>query len=146
MVVIDKVENLINYPKYKKIASFLLQNKNLILENGKYALDENCYVVVSEYNTVEPTGLFEGHLKYVDLQVIVCGEECVHVQEKHKCELEKPYDELKDAAFYKAETWHTYYLGKGFFVVFDEEDLHRPCVSVTETKRVKKYVFKIKKV
>ena len=58
----------------------------------------------------------------------------------------KAYDEIKDAAFYKAETWHTYYLGKGFFVVFDKDDLHRPCVKITETKKVKKYVFKIGKV
>lgn len=146
MVILDKVDNLINYLKYKKIADFLAQNKNRILENGKYEIDENCYVVVSEYNTLEPNGLFEGHLKYVDLQVIIDGEEYVHVQEKDKCELEKAYDESKDAAFYKTETWHTYYLGKGFFVVFDKEDLHRPCVKVWETKKVKKYVFKIRKV
>ena len=146
MVILDKVDNLINYPEYRQIFNFLIQNKNCVLENGKYEIDDNCFVVVSEYNTIEPNGLFEGHLNYVDLQLIIDGEEYVHVQEKDKCKLEKAYDEIKDAAFYKAETWHTYYLGKGFFVVFDKDDLHRPCVKITETKKVKKYVFKIGKV
>jgi YhcH/YjgK/YiaL family protein len=100
---------------------------------------------VSEYNTVDPNGLFEGHLKYVDLQVIIEGEEYVHVQEKSKCSLLKGYDETKDAAFYQANEWHSFYLGKGFFAVFDENDLHRPCISVKTEKKVRKYVFKIKK-
>lgn len=145
MVVLDKVENLHNYPEYKKVQSFLSENKNKMLENGRYEIDDNCYVAVSEYNTVEPDGLFEGHLKHIDLQVILEGEEYVHVQEKCKCKLQKTYDEAKDAAFYQANEWHSFYLGKGFFAVFDENDLHRPCISVNGENRVKKYVFKIKR-
>lgn len=145
MVIVDKVENLRNYPKYKKIERFLDKNKNDILENGKYIIDDNCFVVVSEYHTKEPDGLFEGHLKYIDLQVIVAGEEYVHVQEKCKCELKKVYNEENDAAFYAADNWHNFYLGKGFFAIFDENDLHRPCIFVNAKIKVKKYVFKIKR-
>ena len=81
----------------------------------------------------------------MDVQVVIKGEEYVHVQEKSKCDLQISYDETKDAAFYKAHKWHTFYLGQGFFAVFDEDDLHRPCVSINGEKKVKKYVFKIKK-
>ena len=38
-----------------------------------------------------------------------------------------------------------FYLGKGDFILLDEEDLHRPCISVNGATPVKKYVFKIKK-
>ncbi len=145
MTIIDKIENLHNYSEFKIVKEFLRKNKNRILENGKYIINDECYLVVSEYNTYEPNGLFEGHLKYLDLQFIVEGEEYVHVQEKAKCELEQDYDSEKDAAFYKASIWHTLYLGKGFFAVFDADDLHRPCISVNQVNKVKKYVFKIKR-
>lgn len=145
MVIFDKVENLCNYHEYKKVWAFLSENKDKILENGRYEIDDSCYVAVSEYNTHSPDGLFEGHLKYVDLQVLIDGEECVHVQEKCKCELQKAYDDKKDAAFYKANEWHSFYLGKGYFAVFDENDLHRPGVCVNGETKVKKYVFKIKR-
>ena len=145
MIVLDKIENLHNYPEYEKVRSFLSENKNKMLENGRYEIDDNCYVAVSEYNTVAPDSLFEGHLKYIDLQVILDGEEYVHVQEKHKCKLQKAYYEAKDAAFYQTNEWHSFYLQKGFFAVFDENDLHRPCISVNGKNKVKKYVFKIKR-
>ena len=145
MIIIDQVKNLSNYPEYKQVEKFLKEQGNPPLPDGKYVLDNDCYVAVSSYTTVAPDGLFEGHLQYVDLQVIIEGEEYVHVQEKSKCTPEKAYDESKDAAFYRADFWHSFYLGKGFFAVFDEEDLHRPCISVNGAKAVKKYVFKIKK-
>ena len=144
-MIYDKLENLEKYPSLAKVKNFLDKQNGKILQNGKYEIDDNCYVAVSEYNTVESAGLFEGHLKYIDLQVIIDGEEYVHVQEKCKCKLQQVYDEVKDAAFYKADEYHNFYLGKGFFVVFDKNDLHRPCISVNGEKKVKKYVFKLKR-
>ena len=144
MMILDKVENLGNYPQLKAVQDFLKAQTG-VLENGKYEVDENCYVAVSSYDSKQSDGRFEGHLRYVDVQIVMDGEEYVLVQDKNKCVLQTPYDSQKDAAFYSAENWHTFYLGKGDFIVLDENDLHRPCISVNGATPVKKYVFKIKK-
>ena len=144
-MICDKLKNLYKYPKFNVVYEFFKKIDGKTLTNGKYEIDENCYLVVSEYNTAKFDGLFEGHLKYIDLQMVIEGEEYIHTQEKSKCEVKKTYDSQKDAAFYSAKDWNCIYVGKGDFVVFDESDLHRPCISVNGETRVKKYVFKIKK-
>lgn len=145
MVIIDKIENLNNYPEYQKVWDFLRKNQGKIFEDGKYEIDERCYMIASHYTTTAEDGAFEGHLKNIDLQMIVKGAEYVQVQDKNGCELKVDYDSEKDVAFYSAKSWHNFYLEEGYFIVLDENDLHRACISVNGEKTVKKYVFKIQK-
>lgn len=142
-MIIDKIINLSNYKHLEKVDQFLKRHTN-ILDNGKYIVDENCYLVVSEYKPKEDEGVFEGHQKYIDIQMLMVGEECVQVQTKNDCELVQEYDEQQDVAFYRAVHYMNCYLDGSNFILLTPNDLHNPSLCVGGNKvKVKKYVFKI---
>lgn len=143
-MIYDKLENLQNYPELEKIGAFLEKQNGKILENGKYVIDENCYVAVSEYETGAGKD-FEAHREYIDVQMLVYGEERVFVQDIQKGKPVTEYDEKKDIVFYTTEDSATYVLNESNFLLLDVNDLHKPCVAVERPIKVKKYVFKIKK-
>lgn len=145
MVILDKIENLKFYPALKKVQDFLAQNPDLSPADGKVKIDDDAFVFATEYQTKTEKGLFEGHEKYLDVQVMLAGEEYVFVQDKRDCVLAKPYDEVKDKAMYSAEKWHSYYFAAGSFILLDEADLHRPSMAVGESSFVRKYVFKVRR-
>ena len=145
MMILDKIENLKNYPMLKKVQSFLEENAGKMLEKGKYPIDENAYVSVAKYDTKEEAGLFEGHLNYIDVQVIMEGEEYIQVCDKRDAKVETEYNEIKDVQFFSTENYHNFYVGKNCFLLLDEQDLHRPNMAIEKSAPVTKYIFKIKK-
>ena len=88
----------------------------------------------------------ERHIKYVDLQYIIEGEECLGW-----CPLSPdlkevvPYDAEKDVVFYKdLVPESSLILMKGNFAVLYPDDVHRPCVAIDEPgEPVTKVVVKI---
>ena len=145
MMILDDIKNLSNYPCLKKVQAFLEEIAGKDLDKGKYPIDDDCYVSVSAYDTKESLGLFEGHLKYIDVQLVLDGEEYIQVCDKRDATVATDYNETKDVQFFSAEKWHNFYVGKNTFLLLDEQDLHRPCVAITKSAPVKKYIFKIKK-
>ena len=144
MIILDKIENLDKYPEYAKIGEFLKRN-GYSLAPGRYEVDDECYMASSEYNTATDDGVFEGHIRYTDVQIVVEGEEYVWVQDVSRSQLTVPYDESRDVAFYTADSRHGIYLSPGFFLVLEPEDIHRPGVAIRESSALKKYVFKVKR-
>ena len=145
MIILDKIDNLVNYPQFQIVKNFLDKNDIANLKVGRYVINETCYLNVSKYDTDKGKRLFEGHREYIDFQLIIEGEEYVQVQNIDKCVLELRYDSQKDVAFYSATEWNNFYLGKNQFIVLSEDDIHRPCVFINNPDKVKKFVFKIKK-
>ena len=142
-MITDKIKNLGNYTQLAKVKSFLDSHPEP-LENGKYIIDDSCFVNVMEYETRDDGGLYEGHEKYIDLQMLISGEECVRVQNIADCTITVAYDPEKDAAFYSSEKYMNYYLNGSNFILLEPEDLHNPCLKVNgRSVKVKKYVFKI---
>ena len=144
-MILDKIENLSKYPEFENVKKFLEQHSDNQLKIGKYIVDENCFVNVSEYYTDNGKRMFEGHQRYIDFQLIISGKEYFHIQDIKQCELVLKYDKDKDVAFYNSKKWDKFYLEKGFFIVLFDNDIHRPCVFVDEPEKVRKFVFKIKK-
>ena len=144
-MIYDKLENLGEYPILLKIKKFLDEHKGKILENGKYVIDEDCYVTVLEYETGVGND-YEAHKKYIDLQMLLRGKEYIFVQDIEKGCAVTEYDKEKDIIFYKTEKGVPYELNEGNFLLLDTDDLHKPCVNVYRPEKVKKYVFKMKKV
>ena len=143
-MIYDKIENLGKYPQLSNVKAFLDGLNGKVLENGKYEVDENCYVAVSEYETSVGKD-FEAHREYIDLQMLVHGKEYIFVQDLSKGKPVTEYDEKKDIIFYKTENWCKRVLDQSNFLLLDPNDLHKPCVALEEPMTVKKYVFKIKK-
>ena len=143
-MIYDKIENLGKYDILSKVKKFLDEHKGKILENGKYIIDENCHLNVSQYETGERKD-FEAHREYIDVQILLSGKEYVFVQNIANGVPATEYDAQKDIMFYKACAATEYLLDESNFIALDVEDLHNAGVSVDDTATVKKYVFKIKR-
>jgi len=88
----------------------------------------------------------ETHRKYVDIQLLLSGEEIIDVYPKAGLKVAQPYNPERDAEFYQVpeETPVSVRLSPGHFLVFFPDDAHMPCVSVGPTPQpVKKVVIKI---
>jgi len=144
-MIYDTIENLDKYPLLEKVKAFLNEHKGQILENGKYVIDEHCYLAVSEYETGAGKD-YEAHREYIDVQMLLNGKEYIFVQDIQKGTPVTQYNQEKDIIFYQVENGVAYALNGKNFLLLDVNDLHKPCVMIKEPEKVKKYVFKIKKV
>ena len=132
----------------ERIASALayLESRDLAAEpTGKYEVNDTFYYMVQEYVTKsENEALCETHRKYIDLQLLVSGEEYIAVSDVRDLTPLTPYDAQKDVAF-----WHTpenemrVRLRPGCFVTLYPQNAHRPCLSVSAPVPVKKVVGKV---
>jgi len=115
---------------------------------GKYEVDgENLLYVVDEYETkpVEE-GRLEIHRKYLDIQYIVSGAECIGVAPLEGLTEETPYDGETDLAFYESSpTMSRLHLKQGMFTIFWPNEPHMPGRRIGSTsEKVKKIVVKIR--
>ena len=82
----------------------------------------------------------EAHRKYIDVQVVLEGEEEIGWRSRCHCRAKDgEYDPEKDLEFFKERPQSWSRLTAGSFAVFFPEDAHAPGVSSQE---VKKIVFK----
>ena len=124
-----------------------LENATEQTPNGRYDFGDDCYVNVMHAETKMPTdaSLMEAHEKYIDVQVLINGEEKILYADKTGLPLAVDYDAQKEAAFYgfneaDAVIYHT-----GEAVILDTAEAHLPCCCVNEPQSVKKAVMKILK-
>ncbi len=151
-MIFDNINNLSLYvginPKFEKALQWIRKtNLNELKIGEKYYIDEtNIYANVSEYNTsysYEKT--FEGHLKYIDLQIILDGAEIMEVAQKTGSEkITEEYSENKERFKVQTEADAKILVKKGEFVIFFPQDLHKPCINYSyKNDKVKKIVIKI---
>jgi YhcH/YjgK/YiaL family protein len=115
---------------------------------AKYEVDgENLFYIVYEYETKpEQEGRLEIHRKYLDIQYIVSGTECIGVAPLEGLTEETPYDGETDLAFYEYEpTMSRLNLKQGMFAIFWPNEPHMPCRRIGNTsEKVKKIVVKVR--
>ena len=114
---------------------------------GPHEVDgENLFYIVDEYETKPAQeGRLEIHRKYLDIQYIVSGEECIGVAPLEGLTEETPYDGEKDLAFYKyGPTMSNLHLQQGMFAIFWPNEPHMPCRSIDKAETVKKIVVKVR--
>jgi YhcH/YjgK/YiaL family protein len=126
---------------------FAQENDLLALPAGKTLIDgDNVYVNRSSYigKPFEECKI-EGHDKYLDLQLVLEGDEGFGYVDKEKEGVEPtgPYDEVKDKTNYEGKLDGTINLRSGFFALVFPNDLHKPCIKLNN-KNIEKAVFKIK--
>ena len=115
---------------------------------GKYEVQgEDIFYVVDEYETkpVEE-GRLEIHRKYLDIQYIVSGNECIGHTPLEDLTEETPYDSKTDLAFYEYESkMSKLVLKQGMFAIFWPNEPHMPGRRIGNTlEKVKKIVVKIR--
>jgi len=147
------VDTLDNYKSYfateiwEEIFSFLKTLDADSPEASHELRGRKLFVNVDEYSTkgVEDAVL-ESHKKYIDIQLLLDGEEYIDVYPVDTLDIKDPYDESRDVMFYhlpvKSEAVRVK-LTPGTFTLLFPQDAHMPQLKVDQPQPVKKVVVKI---
>jgi YhcH/YjgK/YiaL family protein len=124
---------------FKKAFDFLKNTDFSKVEDGKITTeDPRLFFSLSSIKGKEPADAkIETHIKYIDIQVPVTGEESMGWKAKDElATILEPYNEEKDVAFY-ADTCTAYVkLHPGLFTIFFPEDGHAPGISQGDIRKI----------
>jgi YhcH/YjgK/YiaL family protein len=149
-MIFDSISNAqIYYPihfGFSTVFEFLNSNDVTCLEEGKYELDgDDVFLIVSEYKTKDfsPEG-WESHRRYIDIQLIIEGEENIYYSPLDSLSKVEPYSIEKDYLKLSG-AGISLTLSPGSFMILFPADGHQPGIKTNnEVKQVKKLVFKVK--
>lgn len=111
----------------------------------KVVVNEKFFYSIQSYDTkpAEECKL-ESHRKYIDIQIMVVGEEIVEIVDVSKLFVKDDYDEEKDVMFWRVpKRMAKVTLRAGDCIVLYPENAHRGAVSIKETSHVLKIVGKV---
>lgn len=145
-MIVDTLDNISKYSEIipKKAIKFMISLDNNI-KSGRYNIDEESYANIDEY---EPKLIdkckFEAHKKYIDIQMIVCGEEEIHLTDIKNLKVSEKYDENRDIMFFENSEKYIdkIKLVPNKFVLIYPHEAHKPQIKTT-ANFVKKIVVKI---
>ncbi len=144
-MIFDQCSDFDRYAKlapeaWPLVAEFL-KNASADTPVGKYELDgKNVYALVQNYNThpADPAKL-EIHRNYIDIQLLLAGEEAILFEPVSGRPETVPYDANRDIAFYELDPAAALPVGlrPGNFTVFFPGEGHLPGVGDPAGKAVK---------
>jgi biofilm protein TabA len=150
-MIVDRVENArLYFPVHKGFAKAfpVLAEPGLAKKpDGRYSVDgDDIYYIVQHYTTKPADqGRFESHKRYIDIQVLLAGQELLGYAPTNGLEVTVPYDETKDIMFHRVGTIIAQTrLEPGLFCLLFPHDAHLPSCQVTCPAEVHKVVFKIR--
>ncbi|MFW2488910.1 YhcH/YjgK/YiaL family protein [Clostridium chromiireducens] len=124
-----------------------LRGQNLKeLAVGKYEIEgEKIFAMIQEYTTErEEQKNWESHEKYIDIQLIVDGQEVMGFAPVSCLEIKEDFRMDKDLIFYNETTNGANIKFKsGDYAIFFPEDGHKPGCALNECSKVKKVVVKV---
>lgn len=146
-MIFDKIENIENYPQIaSNIGDFILKlDENQLLGRVYLSDDKTVWANVDEYIT-KPLAecKFEAHKKYIDIQLLLEGEEKIETAFTAELDITEPYNENRDVMFLSdTENKVVLPLKKGYFALFNPSDAHKPQIVFSTPKKVKKVVVKL---
>jgi len=150
-MIIDSIKNASLYPfgeLWTKAFDFLRTLESDI-QDGKHTIaGDDLFAGIDRYETkARADAKLETHRRYVDIQMLLSGTECLEVFPKNGLTVSEPYDPDKDAEFYEVpdSVPVRVTLKPGQFIVFFPEDAHMPCLTSGDTPEpVKKMVIKLR--
>lgn len=143
-MIFDNLKHIDNYKGLGKVydaLKFLRETDFTGHELGKFPLSDGDYYMVQRYET-EPKTVSEVHKKYIDIQLILEGEEVIGVAD---IDCEKTLVDAKP----EKDVWHytcrtePLTLKPGFFMVLYPNDIHMPGATLGAPVACYKIVVKI---
>ena len=135
-MLIDNLQNADRYsplhPDFIGAFAFLRRVDVDRLPNGRHEIDgDRIYAIVSrDQGRGREQSLLEAHRRYIDIQFVVSGEECIGWLPLSDCKrVSSPYNADKDLEFFfdRPATWLV--VSPGNFAVFYPEDAHAPLAA-----------------
>ena len=129
-MIFDKLKNAACYAglsdNFRKAIEFMLSRDFSLEPAGKYEIDgDKIFAMISSYETRKEAD-YEAHREYVDIQLLLVGEEYVYVGSSAGAVQTKEY--TPDCEFFKftPESANCVNLHVGNFAVFMPNELHMP--------------------
>lgn len=137
-------------PSIRKAFKVLRETDFASMEKGTYPLDDDRLILqIHEIETSpKETRRAEVHVKYVDLQYIISGQELIGCYpDKGVDKVEEDLLSVRDILFYEYRDNPDEVMlpmKSGNFALFFPEDVHRPSCDFNGSHPVRKVVLKIK--
>jgi len=147
-MILDNLENLDKYDKIvtPDILDFV-KGLNVNTVCRRYEISDKVYANVEEYCTKSELECpLEGHRKYIDIQMLLFGEERIDFIKTDGLKILDNYNPERDILFYKkpGSELNRIYLNGRNFAVFYPEDAHAPQITTLSLQNnVKKVVIKV---
>jgi YhcH/YjgK/YiaL family protein len=125
---------------------YLARTDLAALPLGRTDIDgDDVFVLISEGETRSPEQVkFEAHRRYIDIQLVVRGQEAIGVAPAVALATAEPYDAAKDIEFFATPRESaTLALRAGEFAVFMPGDAHRPSLHLDGPHVSRKAVVKV---
>jgi YhcH/YjgK/YiaL family protein len=148
-MIYDKLENADRYyalhPLFQKAFEALQQMDWNQLPCGRHDIDgDNIFINLAEYQTMLPDqGTWEAHRRYIDIQLMVSGQEQMGHAFNSSLEINEPYDAAKDVEFYSGAGQLITYRESTFAIYFPQ-DAHKPGLISGAPETVRKAVVKVR--
>ena len=148
-MIYDRFENLHLYGRPdERLHRALVYARDVActVADGRTDIDgDRLYASVATYETgSREERRFEAHRKYVDVQVLLEGEEAIDVSLDKNLPVIEGYDEKRDVMFLAPpQRFASLSMHPGFFAVFFPHDIHRPGCHQLRMRRVRKIVMKV---
>lgn len=118
------------------------------VEDGRHIIDGDAlYVNVMTYESkAAEQSCFEAHKKYIDIQVIIEGEEIIGFESAERLAVTKEYDAEGDYMLYALnDSYDALRVGSEELVILFPEEPHAPGIAVDgKPARVRKAVVKVR--
>ena len=125
--------------------SFLTQLKDEELSLGKHVVNDGFFYNIQEYVTNgNKEKHYESHRKYIDIQLLLSGEEIMQVTDIVNLRVSSSYDENSDCIFYNpSDNASGVVLRPGSIMILYPKDGHRSMSLKFQGCKVKKIVGKV---
>lgn len=113
---------------------------------GKYEVDSGFYYCIQRYQTKEEKNCrLESHRQYVDVQIMVQGQEAMDLADISRLEVQEEYDQVTDVLFWNLpKRMARTVLRQGDYIILYPENAHRGAIQINGAKDVVKIVGKVK--
>ena len=139
----DRQKNKTLNEKIQKCIEYVKNNDILSFETGVYEIEDGIKMNYDNYNSKEEKdGLWESHIKYLDVQVMLDGEEYIAVNNIKNMK-KKSKDQKNDIIFFIGDELFKIPLKKDDILILYPEDVHMPGLKIRKSIFNKKVVFKI---
>lgn len=148
-MIFGNLQNLSEYAflekQIHKCFAYAAEHNLQSLENGRYEIEgDDLFVNITEYTTTLAEERFwEAHRKYIDLHLMLCGQEQIDLAFIQNMEM-KDYVEENDFVPMDGRKNCSVVLKMGDFLICDISDGHRTGIAVEGAESIKKAIFKIK--
>lgn len=148
-MIYDQLENASLYstlhPLFPRAFEALQQMDWTQLPCGRHDIvGDDIFINLAQYQTVLPDqGTWEAHRSYIDIQLIVAGEEQMGHAFNTSLQIKESYDAAKDVEFYSGSGQLITY-SKSTFAIYYPHDAHKPGLISGAPGIIRKAVAKVR--